>query len=197
MTYNQTIALFDNIAAAHKQIKTFGHGEAWEINGIVKPGIIYPIMWIMPIDSQTQDQVKIRTFTLFVFGQVKKDKSNETEILSDCEQIIDDVIKLLRNESDEYELIGDPVAVPFKEEFADWSAGWRADIQFQTQFANNPCDVPSEDIEPIGGQKVYIKDQDGNIIAILNPGSEYFVTILQAIKDTIDNNEFTIIENLT
>src|SRR3972149_1690765 len=98
MTYNQIITLLNNIAVAHKQLKSFETGELWEVEG----------------------NIKLRTFTLLVFGQVKKDKSDEQEILSDCESILDDIIKILLNESNDYDLIGDPVLNPFKEELGDW-----------------------------------------------------------------------------
>lgn len=198
MTYNQIITLFENIAEAHKQLFYFGHGEQWEVDGAIKPGIKYPALWVMPVDSQTRDSVKIRTFTLLVFAQVKKDKSNETEIISDTEQIIDDVLKIIRNESDDYNLVNEPQMFPFKEEFGDWCAGWRCDIQFETDFnLNQNCDVPAEGFSSgLGTQKVFIRDQDGNLIASLNPGSTYYVTVLQAIQDTIDSNDSTIIENL-
>ena len=142
ITYNNIITLFNNIAVAHKQLKDFGTGESWEVEGHIKPGIIYPLLWVIPISSQTTSNTQERTFTLLVMGQVKKDKSDEQEILSDCELILNDVIKIFRNESDNYDLIGEPILFPFKEDFGDWITGWRADVQIQTDLNNNYCDIP-------------------------------------------------------
>jgi hypothetical protein len=142
MTYNQIITLLNNIAVAHKQLKSFATGELWEVEGNIKPGIIYPMLFAVPVTSITTTNSKLRTFTLLVFGQVKKGKSDEQEILSDCESILDDIIKILLNESNDYDLIGDPVLNPFKEDLGDWCAGWRADIQIETHFNNNYCDIP-------------------------------------------------------
>lgn len=142
MTYDQVITLFNNIAVAHKQINSFGTGELWEVEGNIKPGIIYPMLYIVPVNSITQENTKQRSFTGLVFGQVKKDKSDEQSILSDCESIADDFIKILRNESDDYILLGDPVLVPFKEDLGDFVTGWRFDFDLQTDLNNNYCDVP-------------------------------------------------------
>lgn len=141
MTYNEIITLFESIATAHLQLKSFGHGEAWEINSddVFKDYIL----WIIPIDSTTNENTKVRTFTALVFKRVKKDKSDETFILSDCEQILDDIIKIFINNSNDYELTNVPTLFPFKEEFGDWCAGWRADLQIQTDFNNNFCDIPT------------------------------------------------------
>lgn len=193
MTYLQIIQLFENIADANFFIKSFGHGEAWEINETTNFNDY--VLWVIPIDATTGQQTKIRTFTLLVFKRVKKDESDETYILSDCERILDDVIKIFRNQDSSYEVLGDPVLFPFKEEFGDWVAGWRADLQVQTDFDSNYCDVPSSTFvnpESLSASKVIIKDQDGNTIAILNPGSTYTVTIVSAIDG---GNATTIFTN--
>ena len=102
------------------------------------------MLWAIPVDSTTAEQTKTRTFTLLVFRKVDKAKKYETDILSNCEQILDDIIKILRNESNDYEVTNEPVLVPFKEEFGDWCAGWRADVSILSDFNNNYCDIPSD-----------------------------------------------------
>lgn len=200
MTYNQLITLFRNIATAHKQIESFATGELWEVEGNIKPGIIYPMLFAVPVSSVTLEKVKIRTFTLLVFGQVKKDKSDEQEILSDCEQILDDVIKILLNESDDYDLIGEPQQIPFKEDMGDWVAGWRADIQIETAFASNYCDLPSDTfLSPAAaGNFAYIINQNGQTIATVLAGQTYTVEQLQILIQTLtDPAPVTIIQTLT
>lgn len=146
MTYNEVIELFQSIATAHKQIKSFGTGELWEVEGTIKPGIIYPMFYAVPTQTVYQENIVVRSFTLLAFGQVKKDKTDEQEILSDCELILHDIAKILRYESEDYNLIGDPTMFPFKEDFGDWCTGWRMDIQLETNASNNYCDVPKDDI---------------------------------------------------
>lgn len=198
MTYNQIITLFTNIATAHKQIKSFGHGEAWEINSddVFKDYIL----WVIPIDSTTNENTKVRTFTLLAFKKVKQDKSDETYILSDCEQIIDDVIKIILNNSNDYNLVNTPTQFPFKEEFGDWCAGWRTDIQIETDFDNNYCDIPSGTfVSPESASNyVTIVDQEGNVLTTINAGQSYTVEVLQEIIQTLtDPAPATIIQTLT
>lgn len=144
--YNEVIELFRSIATAHKQIKSFDTGELWEIDGKIKPGIIYPMLFAVPTQTTNTENTVLRSFILLAFGQVKKDKSDEQEILSDCELILFDVKKILKNESDDYDLLNEPTMFPFKEDFGDWCAGWRMDIQLETNASNNYCDVPKNDI---------------------------------------------------
>lgn len=148
MTYNQIIALFQSIATAHLQLKgSFYTGELWEVEGVMNPAINYPMLYAVPVQSTMEEQVVRRTFTLIVMSKVLKDKSDEQEILSDNELILQDVIKILRNESEDYEVVGDPILFPFKEDFGDWCAGWRADIEILTNGRSNYCDVPKNTIE--------------------------------------------------
>lgn len=173
MTYNQVITLLKNIAEAHQFIKSFGHGEAWEINS--NDTFKDYVLWVIPIDSSTLENTKNRTFTILVFRRVDKAKLFETEILSNCEQILDDVIRILRNHSNDFNLIGNPIEFPFKEEFGDWCAGWRADLVIETNFANNYCDIPSETfVFPTPNNNAsYVVDSNGNIIKTLYPGQVY------------------------
>jgi hypothetical protein len=144
MTFNQIITLFSDWAGNHLQIKTFGNGEEWEKEGILKPGILYPMFYTIPTTSQTFENTKQRSFKVICFAQVKKDKTNEQEVLSDTEQIIDDFIKYLRYEDEDFNLIGEPVMTPFKEDFGDWCAGWETEIIIETVFNNNSCDGPED-----------------------------------------------------
>lgn len=169
MTYNQIITLFRGIASASKYIHTFGTGELWEIDGIIKPGIKYPLLWCEPLSSEIQEQIQIRTFRFICMDVVNKDKSNEQEVLSDTELGLEDLIKVLRMESDDYTLINNPTLEPFKEEFGDWCAGWRAEFQIELNFNSNDCDISSEDLAAL------VLNSDGDVLAYLSMGDTYTV----------------------
>ena len=201
ITINNYKTLFENIAIAHKQINTNGFGEMWEIEELTNKDITYPCLFVVPIDSTTMEQTQRRTFRLLAFDMVKKgdvDNSQGTEVWSDTEQILNDIIKILRKESDSYDLIGDPLLQPFKEEFSDWATGWRTDVVIESELNSNYCDVPANGFSSpgIGTSSVVIKDQNGNTIATVNGGGSYIVTVLSGINDTLTANVTTIIDNI-
>ena len=169
MTYNQIITLFRGIASASKYIHTFGTGELWEIDGIIKPGIKYPLLWCEPISSEIQEQVKLLTFRFICMDVVNKDKSNEQDVLSDTQLGLEDLIKVLRMESDDYTLVNNPTLEPFKEEFSDWCAGWRAEFQIELNFNSNDCDISSEDLAAL------VLNSEGDVLAYLAMGDTYTV----------------------
>jgi hypothetical protein len=144
MTYNQILADIEAWANNHLQIQTFGNGEEWEVNGTIKAGTLYPIFFAVPVSSQTFENTIQRTFRVFCFGQVKKDKTNENEILSDTESIVHDFVKYLKYDNDDIGIIGDPSMTPFKEDFGDFCAGWECELIIETNFANGQCDAPTK-----------------------------------------------------
>lgn len=146
-TYNQHKEFFEEIADKHFQIHSFGMGEEHEINGAAEADRKYVKMWVIPIDKITRENTIERTFEFLIFDLVQKDESNEDEVISDTDQILHDVIKILHNESDDFDVINEPQAFPFTEKYADDVSGHRAQVIIQTDRANNYCDVPTDEID--------------------------------------------------
>jgi hypothetical protein len=199
MTINNIKALFQNIADAHYQVQDYGFGRLFEINNELKPGIIYPCLWVVPVSSVTTEQTQQRTFNILALARLDKDKNNRDESWSDCEQILNDVIKILRNESDDYTLIGDPVLEPFDEAHGDWLVGWGSQVVIETEFNNNYCDVPSSDITSPNSPSGYgiIKNQLDAIIKTLNRSEVYYVEELTEIQQTLETAPTTITQQLS
>lgn len=200
MTINNIKALFQNIASGHYQLQgRFGFGNLFEVNGNMKPGIHYPCLWVVPVNSTTLDQTQQRTFNILSLGRLDKDKNNRDEVWSDCELILNDVIKILRNESDDYEVVGDPVLEPFDEQYGDWLGGWAAQVVIQTQFDNNYCDIPSSDITSPNSPSGYgiIKNQFDAIIRTLGRGEVMYFEELTEIQQTLDDAPITITQQLS
>ncbi len=142
LTYNNLIQLFTNIATAHKQLKSFGNGELWEINGDPKNSGVYPEAWLVPVNTIVRTQTIEYTVRLLVYDLVNKDESNENEVLSDTLQILSDITKVFRYESDNFNLLNDPTFEPFTERFDDEVTGWSAEFVIEVNFPSNDCDMP-------------------------------------------------------
>lgn len=202
ITINNYKTLFNNIQAAHQQLNSFGFGEAWQIEELMNKQITYPCMFVCPISSLNNDQTQQRTFRILIFDLVKRDDVDNdqcTEVWSDTEQILNDVLKILRNESDSYDLVGDVSCEPFMQEFTDWVTGYKADIVIESELNSNYCDIPASSFvspETAQGTSVRIIDQSGNTIATVRGGGQYLVTVLSGINDTLTANVTTIVDNI-
>lgn len=196
MTLNNIKGLFENIASSHYNIEGFGFGNIFEINGEIKPGLTFPLLWLVPRSATTTENTQQRSLGLMIVDRVKKDKSNRDEVWSDTEQTINDVIKILKNESDDYNLVNEPEITYFDEQHADWVAGCQVDIVLESDFNNNYCDIPSANISSPVAVPGYgiIKDQHGNIVTTLRRGEVYYIEILETIEQTLGTVTPTIIQ---
>ena len=200
MTLNQQKQLFQNIATAHDMINGFGFGNLFEKNGNVKDGLEYNLLWVVPTGSTIAEQTIIRTYNLLVLGQIQKDKSNRDEVWSDCEKIASDIVKIFRNESDDYNILGEPQFLPIDESDADWLAGYGGTVTIETEFASNYCDIPMQGFgSPVtqDGYGVIKNVETGEIIKTLKKGETYYITILDTIEQDLETITPTIIQLLT
>ena len=142
MSFNNVLELLKRISDAHKQVKSFGDGEMWDIEGNTKSLGIYPEVWCLPQSTITKLQTQEYTIRLLCYDLVNTDKTNANDVQSDTLLILTDFIKVLKNASDDYTLLGDPVAFPFAERFNDQVWGWYMDVVIEVHFASNFCDLP-------------------------------------------------------
>jgi hypothetical protein len=197
MTIREAYTLFNNIAVAHYQINDYMFCELdmIEENMNRDNGIKYPCLCVVPIQSTTGENVQTRRYHVMIMDIPQKDKANIVNVWSDTEQILNDIVKIFRNESKLYSLTEEPTLIPFEEQHSDWVAGHRCELSIETQFLSNYCDIPSGTfISPDASEftYVYIYDQDGNTLATLKGGQSYNVTIVSAIDG---GNATTIFTN--
>lgn len=143
MTINNIKTLFESIADNHFQIKSFGFGKVQEIEGV--DSAQYVRMWVVPGSSTILDNTIERTFTILIFDLVHKDDSNQTEVLSDTEQILDDVVRILKYDNDNYTITNQPTLNPFTERFGDDTTGYSADIVIESDHLQSTCDIPMDE----------------------------------------------------
>jgi hypothetical protein len=190
MTLEQTDSLFSSIAVAHEQINSYMFCELDMIEEKMNSdkGIKYPCLCVVPIQFMTGEQVKVRRYHVMIFEPPMKDKANIVHVWSDTEQILDDVIKIFRRESRDYELTEEPVLLPFEEQHSDWVAGCRAELSIQTDFNSNYCDIPATGfVSAASPPFAQIKDQNGNVIATLHNRDVYNVIVASGILDDLSS----------
>ena len=144
MTYNQIIDTFQSIANSHLQIHNFGDGLLEDINTIKENCGKFPVLWVIPQSAELGENGLNYKMRVLVFDIDETADTFRRNILSDTLQILNDVIKNFKNDSDDYYVGGVNTALPFTQNFADYVTGWYIDINIETGIDNNPCDNPEE-----------------------------------------------------
>ena len=151
-TVNQLISVFKDISTRHYQINGFGVGDNWE-NGTIEK--MHPVLWInpttatMPSSDNGYKTFEI-DFEVRVFDLVNKDESNEKEVLSDCIDILKDIITEFKGHpyyvNSQLNIIDDINFEAFTEEFDEEVSGWVCEISLMTPVLTSFCGIPSADI---------------------------------------------------
>lgn len=157
---NQIDKIFLTFAQNHKQLNSYGFGDPSDIGnntlqlnwsaGVLngrESSPVYPLLWVSPQPSEINRHFVIWKLTIIICDQIKKDDTNQTEVLSDTQQIMQDCIANLQAPAFvPYFTIGNEFSytiTPFTEEkFDDETAGWLCDIELRTVNVNDRCAIP-------------------------------------------------------
>lgn len=149
-TRNQIREIFSDFASAHLQIEQFGYGEEFEQQAV--EGVSYPLLWVVPVQSQLNGVDYNRGYRLIVADRVRKDETDEIEVESDTELILLDALAYIYKyaQQNDLDLLDGNTLVPFWEKWSDEVTGHYADIQIQDYFDFNSCDLPISNQIPSG-----------------------------------------------
>ena len=152
-TVNQLISVFKDISIRHYQINGFGIGDNWE-NGASEEKM-HPVLWINPTTANMPESENgYKTFEIDfevrVFDLVGKNEGNENEVLSDCIDILKDIIAEFKGHpyytNSQLNIVDDISFEAFTEDLDEEVSGWSCDITLMTPILNSFCGIPAADI---------------------------------------------------
>lgn len=142
ITLNQVIRNLNSIASAHRQINSFGNGNIQEFatSGTTN----YPAMWVDFENSQVQGNSYLHVVRIYVADRLIKGKKNETEVLSDIQQVCLDIIAQAQSKIYNWKLVSDSITLNYFSEprFDDEDAGYYFDLTLKVPFTYDRCQIP-------------------------------------------------------
>jgi hypothetical protein len=150
---------FRMLSEYHKQIQSFGFGKLDEFtywnemrlkednNHYNSP--YYPYLFVMPGEVTNKFGFMEYKFKLIVADIIQRDLANQVDVLSDTNQIMDDIVGQFRlsvtqslgNFNELYYLDDTVICVPFLEKYDDLLGGWTADLTIQVMSPLDRCDA--------------------------------------------------------
>ena len=142
MTLNQVVQTINNLATAHKQIKSVYFGD---LADYLSRGTenVYPSLYYDLTGGNVAERGITLNFSLYFFDRMLPEDTNETEVLSDMLEVCQDIIAQLRYNNWEFDEGLNASLTFFTEETPELLAGVRADITLELPFTANRCQVPS------------------------------------------------------
>lgn len=158
---------FRLLADHHKQINSFGFGSLEDLSYWTESRLkqdnptfespFFPLLYVVPSDAQ---QVIVEngssfmqyTFNCIVMDIIDRDTVNQVDVLSDTNQILDDIISQFRLSVTEslgcfnakYYLDDSVECFPFLEQYSDLCAGWNGVLNIKVMTPLDRCDAAFE-----------------------------------------------------
>jgi hypothetical protein len=150
---------FKMLADYHKQLNSFGFGSVDDFQYTTQlrdkedntefQSPYYPLMYVVPNDVVQKFNYMEYKFDVIVADIIQRDLANQTDVLSDTNQILDDIISQFRlsvtqslgNFNNEYYIDNPITCVPFIEQYDDLLGGWTATLNIQVMTPLNRCDA--------------------------------------------------------
>jgi len=144
VTYQTIIDDFQEACDKHYQIASFDNGtldylDASAVNRL------YPYVFMRPLSAVLADRTRTLTFELYSLDQPKIGSSSNSQVVSDTEQYIYDLMAWFnygpadRQQWYEVNLVN---AIPVNEAFQDRAFGWVGTITVVTPFNLDYCNYP-------------------------------------------------------
>lgn len=126
----------------HLQVKKVGSDFNEQLPNFATKDERYPLVFITPIVASTTMDVNTISLEVYCLDIIQKDRANITVILSDCHQILVDLVNYF-NFSDDYsfDIVGSPSINPLNNQLLDYAAGWVMTLDVDISNWTN-CQVP-------------------------------------------------------
>lgn len=142
MTLNQLVAAIQALGEGHALIKRTFQGT---IVDFLSTENLYPAMLFDVTSASINGSEQSINFEMYFMDRVAQDQSNEMEVLSDQLQIAQDIVSLMRNQDNEYELSDNVQITFFVDDTGDVLGGVRLDITINLGYISNRCVVPTNE----------------------------------------------------
>lgn len=152
MTLNQIIAAIRRAGENHRMIRSVAVGPEYDI--VADGGKEnYPLLYVIPdtitmlSDMSVETKEKTYSFAIAVMDRQFEDSTNQLEVLSDCQQILEDVISSLQyiyRDSRVNFGVNDDM-LPFYDAHGDLVAGYTVRLEATVPYNRDFCSVPSND----------------------------------------------------
>jgi hypothetical protein len=155
---------FRLLADHHKQLNSFGFGNYEDLSYWTESRLkqdnptfespFFPLMYVIPsnaeqvIDDNGSSYMEYE-FNCIVMDIIDRDLTNQNDVLSDTNQILDDIISQFRlsvrdslgNFNSKYYLDDTIEMIPFLEKYSDLCGGWNAILRIKTMSPLDRCDA--------------------------------------------------------
>lgn len=149
ISYIRILQAIESFASAHLQIKKFASDFPTQMPNFATEDEAYPILFVSPNTSIFDENTNTFQLEVYCFDIIQKDRNNINTILSDTNQILNDLDKWLK-EGDiaGIDVMTSTTATPINNALLDYAAGWQMTIVLTTD-TYGICEIPFSEVPVI------------------------------------------------
>ena len=133
-------AFYDN----HLQVKKVGSDFKEQMVNFATADEKYPIVFIVPTGATPGQNVTVFNLEIYCFDIIQMDRANITTILSDCQQILQDLyLEFTFSDDYDFDIDGQPTFIPLNNDLLDYAAGWQMNLSVVIKSWTN-CQIPKD-----------------------------------------------------
>jgi len=142
-SWNQLISYISGFTTSHQQIKNFGVGFRFDLNKSITEDDNFVLMYMEPISHRHQNWTQVYRVRFYCLDLKQKDSSNEMDVVSDTLQILNDLIKYIKNNPyNEWNVLGEGFSLPITNYTVEFASGWFTDLDIEISINDSDCDIP-------------------------------------------------------
>ena len=133
-------AFYDN----HLQVKKVGSDFKEQMVNFATADEKYPLIYVVPTEVTPSENVTTFNLEIYCFDIIQMDRANITTILSDTQQILQDLyLEFTFSDDYDFDIDGQPTFIPLNNDLLDYAAGWQMNISVVIPSWTN-CPIPKK-----------------------------------------------------
>lgn len=146
ISYIRILQAIESFASAHLQVKKFGSDFPSQMPNFATEDEAYPILFVSPTASIFDENTNTFQIDVYCFDIIQKDRNNINTILSDTNQILNDLDKWLKDgDIAGIDIVTTSTALPLNNALLDYAAGWQMSMVLTTD-TYGICEIPFSEV---------------------------------------------------
>ena len=187
------VQAFETFTDSHGQIQRFHFEFEEQLNQFATADTGYPILYIVPLDDGSTQQLTDYGFRVYCFDIIDKDRSNLKFAYNNTNLIVQDFLRYFDNSNSEistFTITSKGNIQPLNNQLVDYCVGCYVDVYFQVEGVSL-CDIPFIDGIPTITTSEQL--EINHLLTCNNLGScSTFTDAIDNLQNEIDNIEVDI-----
>jgi hypothetical protein len=224
ISYLQAVNVIKSFADQNYFVNRFDFEFKEQMQNLATLNEAYPFLYVVPLASDTITNVNEFEVEIYCVDRLQKDRTNVNYVVSDTNQILNDLVLWLEEGQDDIEIVGTATQTPINNDLLDYVGGWVLRVRLQVEkiglceiplggetpppppscedaiYQNSDLSfdvsIPSGDTYTSDDIRVYVYDQNENLLATVDSPSNINVTAVVEVTNEIEVNVISSLDEI-